>query len=247
MRDDLRWRAVEQMANLEGWPNPPEIGGRVDNPAFILHCGDYFDGDELELAAYLHCMRQLSIPSYETLGNHDDIGNPVARDYFLKKFGGRYYAFKHSGVHIISLYKPRGILDDVPPMDDGQLAWLEKEFAAIGPDKPVVIFGHGRPNDLPNADEFDAVLGKANVVLMFSAHTHLWRVTGAVMYHSWQGRSGVIAGALPRPLGRSRLRPHVRRRANHGQSGGRRAVAVGPGGVGPPPGMGRRSARARRR
>ena len=51
---DIRWQAMRQMATLAGWPYPAEVGGCIETPALVLHCGDFFDGGPRELAMYLH-------------------------------------------------------------------------------------------------------------------------------------------------------------------------------------------------
>ena len=193
--DDLRHRAVRQMRELRGYPYPAQVGGCVGEPAFILHCGDYVDGGggEEEVALYLYCMRRIALPSYETLGNHE-LPNAAAVSYFVEKYRGRYYSFEAGGVRFISLYKPHGIYEEVPPMDAEQLQWLAGQLAEAGPDKPLVIFCHARPENMPNAADLDSVLSKGKVILMFVGHTHLQWSEGGINPYDWNGRPCVIVG-----------------------------------------------------
>lgn len=189
---DIRYRAAKQMAQLPGWPYPEGLDGCVEPPEFILHCGDVFDGGRKELDMYLHCMRQVGAPSYETFGNHE-CNNPVYVEWFLAKHGRRYYSFDRRGVRIVCLYKPIGVYDVVPPMDEEQLRWLARTVTSAGPKKPIVVFSHERPDNLPNAREVSAALSKGNVVLMLAGHTHQ-QVKLAPHQYVWDGRPVVVLG-----------------------------------------------------
>jgi hypothetical protein len=70
---------------------------------------------------------------YAALGNHD---NPNQRFYKLYNMGGEhYYTFRPKmGVRIFAL--------DSNYIDQKQLAWMEKEFAASGSEWKIVFFHH---------------------------------------------------------------------------------------------------------
>jgi len=179
------------MANLPGWPYPPEVGGCVEEPAFILHCGDFVDGDangEEALSFYLHCLKQMNLPTFETLGNHDAIF-PNVVDYFVKKYGRRYYSFDQKGFHFVSLYQT--FTEDERPekLDEAQIEWLEKDLSSTASGKPVLLFSHERLDHLPNAEDVESVLRKAKVILMLSGHLHALPCT-----YTWNGRAGVVIG-----------------------------------------------------
>jgi predicted MPP superfamily phosphohydrolase len=189
--NDHRWKTLQQMIRLPGWPYPPEIGGYVDAPAFIIHCGDFVDAGakgEEALSYYLYCMKQTNLPSFETLGNHD-LAHPNVTDYFVRKYGDKYYSFDQTGIHFVSLYQTFTEAETVKALDDRQLRWLEQDLSAVGSDKPVVLFSHERLDCLPNADEVDSVVGKVSVNLMLSGHLH----SGTPAY-TWNGRTGMVIG-----------------------------------------------------
>lgn len=193
---DHRYKAVQQMTRLEGYPFPAEIGGRIENPDFIMHCGDFVtaekDGQQV-LAYYLHTIQQTNLPSFETLGNHET-GYADVVAYFEKKHGGRYYSFRRKGLCFLSLYQTFDRSEQVEALDNQQLQWLNRELVGIGPNEPVVLFAHDRPDNLPNADEVDSVLGQANVILMLSGHKHGVGVNSGASPYRWNGRNGIMLG-----------------------------------------------------
>ncbi|MCE5325352.1 MAG: metallophosphoesterase [Planctomycetaceae bacterium] len=190
---DIRHQALDQMEHLDGEPWPASIGGCVDRPAFMLHCGDFVDGPNngQELALYEAAMKTVSIAAYETLGNHD-LANGNAVTWFICRHGGRYYAFDAGGVRFVSMYIPFGVYDTVPPMHQVQLHWLAEQVdRAAG--RPMVFFSHGTPETLPNEEDFEKAISKANVALMLAGHTHLQAKFGPARYQ-WRGRPYLIAG-----------------------------------------------------
>lgn len=190
---DHRRDIVQQMAHLPGRPYPPEVGGSVDAPRLIIHCGDLVNGSgdgEVALAGYLQCIQGIDIPSFETLGNHDNV-YPHVVDWFVRKHGSKYYSFDREGIHFICLYQTFDKSEKVQTLDDEQLLWLAEDISQAG--KPVVIFAHDRLDNLPNAEAVDSVLTKANVILMFSGHSHL-QIKKPASYYKWKGRTGIITG-----------------------------------------------------
>jgi len=189
---DHRWSTMQQMIHLPGWPYPPEIGGAVDSPAFIMNCGDFVDGSgrgEEELLYYLHCIRQIDIRHLETLGNHDII-SPSVVDWFIQKYGGKYYSFDQKGIHFVVLYLHYGEgYTRLEALDEAQLEWLERDLSNRKPAEPVVIFSHDRLERLPNSDDVDSLLRRANVILMLSGHKH-----NEVGAYTWNGRNGFVIG-----------------------------------------------------
>jgi len=192
---DIRCRAVKQMSGLPGYPYPPEVGGRVGEPAFVLHCGDFVDGGvdpETELSLYLHCMRGSDLPFYEVLGNHEE--HPAVMEYFKAKHGGEYYSFEKNGVVFMALRQTFDQNENSMELDAAQLEWVAETVAGAGPGKPIAIFSHDRPDKLPNADELDRALAGARVILMLSGHGHLQRHGAGNCHYRWNDRLGVELG-----------------------------------------------------
>lgn len=190
---DIRHQALDQMEHIAGTQLPAPMAGLVGKPAFILHCGDFVDGVDSpeEIRLYETALKHVSIPSYETLGNHD-IANSHAVKWFVARHGGQYYSFEAGGVVFVSLYIPRGVYDTVPPIEDAQLAWLSAQVArAAG--KPMIFFSHATPETLPNEADFEAAIAGANVAVMFAGHTHLQTKFGPSRCR-WKGHPYVVGG-----------------------------------------------------
>lgn len=190
---DHRQNIIQQMSRLSGRPYPPEVGGFVDTPSCIIHCGDFVDSggdDAVVLADYLQCVKGLDAPSFETLGNHDT-AHPNVVDWFVRKHGEKYYSFDRKGIHFICLYQSFDENEKVQALDDEQMSWLASDVFQT--DKPIVTFAHDRLDNLPNAEELDSVFAPINVIFMFSGHSHL-QVNKSTSYYKWKGRTGVIAG-----------------------------------------------------
>lgn len=67
---------VEAMRQLPGKPYPPEIGGVVQPPAFVLGCGDCTDWPtRAAIRSYDRAVSSLPWPAYQIMGNHDE-GDP---------------------------------------------------------------------------------------------------------------------------------------------------------------------------
>jgi len=180
-----------QMTHLPGQPYPPELGGKVDRPEFVLHCGDIVDAEESgedSLRCYLQCIHQSDLDTFETLGNHDIVHSNVVQ-YYTQKYGNLYYSFERGGIHFISFYQTFNENESVRKIDDEQLKWLEQQLSIIGPRKPVILFSHSSLDYLPNADDLDRILRRANVILMLSGHHHC-RPLG----YDWKGRTGISIG-----------------------------------------------------
>lgn len=190
---DIRHQALDQMQRMEGQDWPAPMTGRVERPAFVLHCGDFVDGmnGPAELALYRAAMGRVTIAAYETLGNHD-LANESAVSWFTGRHGGRHYAFDAGGVRFVSMHIPYGVYDTVPPMAAEQFAWLSGQVE-VAAGRPMVFFSHGTPETLPNESEFEAAIAKANVALLVAGHTHLQAKFGPSRYQ-WKGRPYLIAG-----------------------------------------------------
>lgn len=194
---DIRWQALDQMNRLAGRSYPPEIGGVVEKPEFILVCGDFVSGDpgkEEYFTLYCNALRQTTFPSYEVLGNHEVV-HPHVLEYFVEKYGNRYYSFDRKGIHFIGLYQTFDKAEKVEALDDEQLIWLEKELTSLVEGTPVILFAHDALNKQPNAEAIHHVISKANVILILSGHTHGKKLSnGNLHFYSWDGIAGAVTG-----------------------------------------------------
>lgn len=170
---DFRWDIIRQMNHLSGWPYPEEVGGCVETPAFVMHCGDIVDGSEKEAARELALSRyfitSLRIPHYETLGNHDT--SEAFASYFRSKRPGDSNSFDLNGLHFISLSGEYDA-DEVAAIPAPQMGFLEKDLDALGTDTPIVLFTHSRLDRVTNGADVVRLLKSKHTILMASGHLH---------------------------------------------------------------------------
>ncbi len=131
---------------------------------FVIQGGDHVE-DALETgrdrATLLMDLYQrterahLRKPIYHVIGNHDCLGafpksgvDPSAPDYgkqfYIDRFGPRYYAFDHKGVHFVVL-DSIGLTADrnyEGRVDAAQLAWLRADLAAQPKGMRMVVVTH---------------------------------------------------------------------------------------------------------
>jgi 3',5'-cyclic AMP phosphodiesterase CpdA len=176
---------------------------------------------------YAKTEQDLGLKVHHTLGNHDCFGvytasgvGPTDPEYGKKmwseRFGPTYYSFDHQGVHFVVL-DSIGITEDrhyEARMDDDQLAWLAKDLAAQGADKPVIVTTHiplvtavpsytppapqaAKGNGFVNGPAAIKLFEGHNVLAVLQGHTHvneevIWHgvpyiTSGAVCGNWWHG------------------------------------------------------------
>ena len=174
-RADFRWQIIEQMNLLPGWPYPPEIGGCVAEPQFIMHCGDVVDGSgssPSELQFFRHFCSRLIWPQYEICGNHD-LGKDY-QAYFLDKYETgetRSYSFEAGDWHCLSVDTEYDE-DETGRLGEKQLEFIGDDLARLPAGTPVLFFTHTSLNSLKDADPVRELLAPHNVVLAMAGHLH---------------------------------------------------------------------------
>ncbi len=167
-----------------------ELNG-VKNVAFGLSLGDLVGNDLSLFNPYIAAVKEVGIPWYNLLGNHDlNFDAPVdeqADETFEAHFGPANYAFNYGKVHVI-------VLDDVlypDPRDKkgywggfraDQLKFVENDLKHVPKDYLVVVAFH-IPISEPTGDSFRdkdraklfALLADFPHTLSLSAHTHIQR------------------------------------------------------------------------
>ena len=168
---DLRWRVIEQMKHLAGWPYPPSVGGVVGKPDFVVHCGDMVDGNaesEREMQFFSYFMDRLPFERFEVLGNHD--AAPCIQKYFVERYGATSHAFVRGGTRFVSLNTS---YDDASGIrvPESDLAILT-EAARQESELPIVLFVHVRLDRIENRSDVVAALRGRPVILVMGAHVH---------------------------------------------------------------------------
>ena len=132
-------------------------------PAFVLITGDLIRDalrvPERVATEYYQLLAQepaqFRVPVHTVPGNHEIFGierhlslvspqHPLyARGMYRHYRGPDYYSFTHGGVHFVGL-NTIGVEDlwYYGQVDSLQLAWLERDLAAIPPSMPVVTYNH---------------------------------------------------------------------------------------------------------
>ena len=132
-------------------------------PAFLLITGDLVRDalrvGEAEATSYYELFARetgaFRTPLWTVPGNHENFGiernqshasptHPLyGRGMYHRYLGPDYYSFTHGGVHFVGLNTVD--IDDMwyyGHVDSLQLAWLERDLAAVPADMPVVTFDH---------------------------------------------------------------------------------------------------------
>lgn len=175
-----------------------------------------------EIARGLRSQKLIFLP-----GEHDAAGD-VGEAYHAQ-FGALYQSFQHRGVHFVALDNasaPGGALGEA------QLAWLEKEVAAVPAGAPLVVLAH-RPLfelypqwDWSTTDGARAieVLSRHENVTVFYGHIHQehHQMTGKIAHHA--ARSLVFP--LPAPGAVPQKAPLPWDAASHDHGLGHRRVQV---------------------
>ncbi|MRX48581.1 calcineurin-like phosphoesterase C-terminal domain-containing protein [Pedobacter puniceum] len=171
---------VKQMME-ESVPDVQELVKDLGDKALVhgIGVGDLV-WDELELFKdYAEAVKQMGIPFFQALGNHDmdyrQGGDETSDKTFKQNFGPTYYSFNRGQVHYV-------VLDDVRYLGeerkydgyitDEQLSWLKKDLAFV-PKEHLIVIGLHIPvhNAVKNNAALYEIL-KGRQVHIMSGHTH---------------------------------------------------------------------------
>lgn len=183
-------------------------------PAFVVATGDLIaEGNGATIAEaekwfdlYDNVTSTLTMPLYNTLGNHDVVGiyrknaDPADPAYgngaYISRFGPTYYSFDWGKYHCIVL-DPNDLVDgkQIYQISGRQLQWLKDDLKRRS-GKPLLIFFHEPTASWRNRTEVLKVL-KGRSVKLFCGHLHQdimtratdvsEQITGAVSGEWWHG------------------------------------------------------------
>ena len=136
---------------------------------------------EKEYNDFLDIISKFKVPVFIIPGNHDMVGleNPLAKEYYEKVIGPRYYSFDYGDYHFTGLdnsnmmeatpicYGKEALADD---LDKEQLIFLENDLKKNQDKRLRIIFFH-----VPIAktkSQFKALAEKYNVDLALCGHLH---------------------------------------------------------------------------
>ena len=156
-----------ELRATEGWRQCiAKVNSLSPRPDFIITGGDLImdalavDADRIEQQWSLFDtgMKELEIPAYHVVGNHDVGGwsskGTLSRDdrYYGKRVfadrygdGKTYRSFDHKGWHFIlldSIGQATDSPDYIGHIDEAQLDWLKQDLDATGKATPIIIVTH---------------------------------------------------------------------------------------------------------
>ena len=189
--------AIEAMNALPGTEYPPEIGGRVAEPAFVFGCGDITEWPtHAAIAAYDKLITdRLRFPTFDVLGNHDEGGkvpSDTAKNWLIKRHGALNYTFERGGIHFVVVYSQydENLNDPAQPLTQEALHFVQESLTQLPDRAPTILATHLCFDAMTNRDALVDTLGDANVIAILGGHYHKAKVD------RYRGRSFV---QLPSP------------------------------------------------
>ena len=169
-------KVIPQIATL-GEIDMTPYNVKVPAPSFVVDSGDLteFGGGAGAWDAFQSYWKDVTIPTYHVLGNHDGPWSNV-RPLLKKSYGSYYWSFDKFGCHFIGL-------DNSSPQDPRatvtreQLLWLASDLKKVNPKTPVFLVVHHPITDTyygsPYAvAQFLDQLRPYNLVAVLAGHGH---------------------------------------------------------------------------
>lgn len=146
------------------------------NPtAFIMHTGDICYLPGLEYHGINVQSKQMGVPMYYAIGNHDLVKGDYGEQVFENYFGPTWYSFEAGNVHFLALPMLGG--DHAPSYSKKQiLEWIKNDLAQTDPNKKVIMFNHDlwfQGDDVVLRAGGDSIdMKKHNLVAFIYGHWH---------------------------------------------------------------------------
>ncbi|NKI27589.1 PQQ-binding-like beta-propeller repeat protein [Arenibacter sp. 6A1] len=163
---------------------------KVHKPDFVVHTGDICYKAGMEWHADNLTEKELGVPIYYCLGNHDLVKGDYGEQFFEEKFGPAWYAVEEGNTLFVITPMMGG---DFPPgfnhEDIG--GWLQNLLKAYDKDQPKIFFNHDLLTDgesfvFKKNDNESIVLEDYNLKSWLYGHWHI----NMVKTH---GASGVVS------------------------------------------------------
>lgn len=176
-----------------------------EKPAFVVHTGDIVFGEvtnediyQRQYQDFLVARKDLKVPLYTAVGNHDAktiIGQRLYQQLIRKEL---YYSFDYKGSRFIIL--DTDMVGSQGKVDQEQLVWLEKELKSNKKANHTFVFMHrplysimnpeGIPTkhlsftDKPNEIYLKQLMKKYHVEVVFAGHEHFFnkQVKDSIIY-----------------------------------------------------------------
>lgn len=172
------------------WVNNLKKYIQVHKPDFVVHTGDICYKAGMLWHGQNLTEKDLGIPIYYCLGNHDLVKGDYGEEFFEQQFGPAWYAFEEGNVLYVITPMMNG---DFPPSfnyeDIG--GWLQNLLSVYPREQPKIFFNHDLLSNKElfvfnkNASE-QIVLNEYNLKAWLFGHWHINMVKN-------HGKSGVVS------------------------------------------------------
>lgn len=162
--------------------------------------GDIANNNPVIYPQYCNCMRQLDIPFFNVIGNHDHIYPEQVNDdgcasQFENIFGPRNYSFNMGDFHIICMddcifeAQPSGYCEQVIiyGLEDDFLSWLKEDLSNIDKSTPIMICMHAPLTKLDGTPQ--TASNYRNVKAFFECFSGYEKVYGWFGHSHWSQSS----------------------------------------------------------
>ncbi len=171
----------------------PPYDVQVPAPSFMIVTGDLTEYGVAGVTwqDYLDFFKNINIPVYHILGNHDNTW--VAAVHLMREiYGGRNYSFDKFGCHFIGIDSST-LQEPLPSFTRETLLWLKRDLKRIDRSTPVFVFFH-HPLDAAFSSPYERyrildLLQPYNVVLLLFGHGH------RAQLYDFDGIHGVMGGS----------------------------------------------------
>ncbi|TKG97407.1 hypothetical protein EYV94_02980 [Puteibacter caeruleilacunae] len=142
-KQDVRFVQISDTETFEHreWVDNLKEYARIHQPDFIVHTGDICYETGMKWHSENLTSKDVGVPLYYCLGNHDLIKGTYGEEYFEKCFGPAWYAFEEgNSVYVVTPmmggdYKPGFTRDDIG-------GWLKNLLNTYEEQQPKVFFNH---------------------------------------------------------------------------------------------------------
>lgn len=193
---------------------------KEDNISFYVPLGDIMYDDLSLYPYYLEQVKNLGIPIWHVLGNHDlnykAKNDREAHETWNTYFGPDYYSFEYGDAHFIALntvyyegwnkeQNKRG--NYLGALTETQLKWLENDLTYVPINKRIVLLSHipiisdvykGDRVEITNRESLYKLLTDYNSLLALAGHMHYIENMNLDKSHGWINKTlfkNMILGA----------------------------------------------------
>lgn len=150
----------------------------ASRPAFCLIGGDYSEhGTQAEMGAARDAFKELGVPVYGVIGNHDYGPDESRANYDALFPGAINYTFEAGGWQWLGLDTTEGHKARGTSIQPHTLSWLDENLPKLDKKRPTVVFTHFpigplTPSRPANADALLERLIGHNLQAVYSGHFH---------------------------------------------------------------------------